>query len=129
MPDEPLQATAGVATRRWYQFRLPALFGLVLVCALASAAGVRWWKTQAPWEPVGGMIGWTESAVTAQLGPPSEVVEADAPDENGHYLRSSPPGPYRTLMFRTSHGVFVVWFHKQSGRYVSFRSRFQNTYY
>jgi hypothetical protein len=77
------------------------------------------------------MIGWTQDAVIGMVGEPSQGTATDVPDGNGHRTRKSPPGPYRTLQFRTWDGTFLAWFHQDGGRYVCFRSAWleRGTYY
>ena len=55
------------------------------------------------------MIGWSQAAIESALGPPTEVVEGDAPDEEAHRIRPSSTGTFRTMSYRTFDGHFVVW--------------------
>ncbi len=128
IPDPPRR---DVKRRPRWQFRLPTLLGLVLMSAVILA-GWKWYRSsRVPWEANGGMIGWTQGAIEARLGPPAESVEENLIDENGWKIRPSPPGPYRTLTYRTLDGRFYAWLSKKEGQYQCFRSRWvePNHYY
>jgi hypothetical protein len=112
--------------------RLSTALCLIVVAALIMAywASVR--QASVPWHRNGGMIGWTEASMVAQLGEPARTIEADVADDNGHQIRPSPPqGPFRTLVFQTFDGTFVAWFTAADGTYTCFRSTWveKSTYY
>jgi hypothetical protein len=69
------------------------------------------------------MIGWSQAAIESRLGAPTEVVQVELPDANGQQLRPAPPGPCRTLTYRTFDGTFVVWLNGGNGGYSCFRSK------
>jgi hypothetical protein len=104
---------------------------MIFACALIFAVWAEFRASHVPWEANGGMIGWSQSAIEARLGLPAESVEVEIPDTEGRTIRPAPPGPYRTLIFRTFDGHFVAWFHQSNGAYVCFRSHWaeKNLYY
>ena len=96
------QGALSLAPRsRWTRFRLSTALGLVVGVAVIMAVWKKHREAWVPWERNGGMIGWTQAAMVARVGEPAETHERDLFDENGHYIRRSPPeGPFRTLVFR-----------------------------
>jgi len=121
-----------VRRRRWLRIRLSTVIGLVVVAALIMAGWAHKRQESVPWNSNGGMIGWTEARMVAQLGQPARTFDEDVADPEGHHVRPSPPaGPFRTLIFETFDGQFVAWFSGADGSYVCFRSAWieRNTYY
>jgi hypothetical protein len=94
------------------------MLGLVLEIALILAFYVSYWRT-VPWDKAGGMIGWSQAAIESSLGRPSQVVEQDVPDPHAQRIRPRPAGGvYRTLVFKTFDGTFVVWLRAGKDEYV-----------
>jgi hypothetical protein len=118
--------------RRWLRIRLSTVIGLVVVIALMMAVWTHERQAYVPWHRNGGMIGWTDARIVAQLGRPARAFDEDVADPVGHHVRPSPPtGPFRTLIFQTIDGQFVAWFSGADGSYKCFRSTWieRNTYY
>jgi hypothetical protein len=103
------------------QFRLKTLLGLVLGIALILAFYV-WYTHVAPWEPSGGMVGWSQADIESRLGQPAKVVEGDVRDPVAQQIGPKPPGTYRTLFFSGTDGQFVVLLKAEKKGFVSFRS-------
>jgi len=119
---------------RWWQkrFRLTALLGFVVVSALGFTAFKRYQDSRAAWDRFGGMIGWTQPAIEAQLGPPQQIVEADLADEHEQNIRVRVPGVYRTCTYQNFDGHFVVWYRQaKNGGFDCFGSKWaeKRTYY
>jgi hypothetical protein len=118
--------------RRWLRIRLSTFIGLVVVIAVIMAVWADQRQGNVPWNRNGGMIGWTDARIIAQLGQPARTFDEDVADPVGHHIRPSPPaGPFRTLIFQTVDGQFVAWFCGADGTYKCFRSTWieRNTYY
>jgi hypothetical protein len=77
------------------------------------------------------MIGWSQAAIESRLGPPSQVFEYDIPDPPAHPVGPTPDETYRTLVFRSFDGRFVVWLKAEAQGYVCVRSSWveKGTYY
>ena len=116
---------------RRIRLRLTTLLVAVAICAVGLSAYVRYRAARTPWERTGGMIGWSQAAIESRLGPPTEAVPVELPDPLGRRARPTPPGPCRTLIYRTFDGTFVVWLNAGPGGFSCFRSRWaeRNTYY
>jgi hypothetical protein len=117
---------------RWLRFHLSTVLGLVVVVALILAVWIHERQQYVPWHRAGGMIGWSQARMVAQLGQPAHTFEKDVAHAEAHSIRPSPPtGPFRTLVFRTVDGQFVAWFSGAGGTYTCFRSTWveKNTYY
>jgi hypothetical protein len=122
-PAAILNIPALILRLRPFRFRLSTALCLIVVAALVMAywASVR--QASVPWHRNGGMIGWTQASMVAQLGEPARTFEEDLADTNGHAIRRSPPtGPFRTLVFQTFDGTFVAWFSAEGGTFTCFRS-------
>jgi hypothetical protein len=112
------------------RIRLKTLLGLVLAIALVLAFYASY-VHRPPWHRSGGMIGWSQAAIESRLGPPSQVFEYDVPDPHAQSIRPTPDGTYRTLVFRSFDGRFVVWLKAEAQGYVCVRSSWveKGTYY
>lgn len=99
------------------RFGLKTLLGLILGIALVLGFYVRFVQNP-PWNRAGGMIGWSQAAIEAQLGAPSQVFECDLPDPHAQKIRPRSPGTYRTLVFNHLDGHFVVWLKEESQGFV-----------
>ncbi len=92
----------------------------LLVLVVFVAVGLRLFLPF--WERAGGMIGWTQSAIEARLGPPSQVYEFDVADPHAQTIRPRVPGVYRTLVFSRLDGRFVAWMKAEAQGYTCFGS-------
>jgi hypothetical protein len=104
-----------------YQYRVKTLLRLVLGIALILALYI-WYTHVPPWEPSGGMIGWSQADIESRLGQPAKIVEGDVRDPQGQKIGPKPPGTYRTLFFSGIDGEFVVLLKAENDGFVGFRS-------
>jgi hypothetical protein len=103
------------------RIRLRGLLGIVLGVALSLGFYVTFMQNP-PWHRAGGMIGWTQAAIEAQLGTPSQVFEYDLPDPHAQEIRPRPTGSYRTLIFSRFNGRFIAWLKDGDQGYTCFGS-------
>ena len=99
------------------RFRLWTLLGLVALSAAGFVAFARYRESRCVWERNGGMIGWDRATIEARLGPPSEIIEGDAPDEHQQKIRLRAPGVSipKTHVYKNFDGHFIVWFRQGKG--------------
>ncbi len=65
---------------RWLRIRLSTALGLVVVVALILAVWTHTRQASVPWQRYGGMIGWSQARIVAQLGQPARMIESDLAD-------------------------------------------------
>lgn len=103
------------------RFGLKTMLGIVLAIALFIGFYVTFLQNP-PWHRAGGMIGWSQTAIEARLGPPSQVFEYDIPTPPDQFGPPRPAGTYRTAVFTSFNGRFVVRLKAEARGYVCFRS-------